>query len=67
MRDLSFFELPHVVVLIWHRLLDHVVVVVDEEELVDDYLIVWHVSIVQARDVSHDVLHLLHALGRADP
>ena len=47
----------------WH----HVIFVVDLQEVVDDRLVVWHISVVQLRDVSHDLLDLLDALGGAYP
>ena len=43
--------------------LHHVVIVVDEEQLVDDELVLGNVGVVERVDVVQDVSHLLDAPG----
>ena len=49
----------------WH--LNHVVVVVDLKELMDDKLVVGLVRIVKRLDMLQDLLHLLDALSWTNP
>ena len=45
----------------------HVVVIIDLEQPGDDLAVVWHVCILKLVNVHHDLLDLLHALGRPNP
>ena len=66
MRHLALFELP-VEAAGGERSLDHVIVVVDGQELVDHTLVVRCVGVVQRLDHRQDLLDLFDALGGADP
>ena len=45
----------------------HVVLVVDLHKVVDDTLVVWHVSVAQLMYLMEDVMHFFHILGWSDP
>lgn len=45
----------------------HVIIVVDLKQVVDDFAVVWHLSVMQRLNVLQNVVYLLAALGGSDP
>ena len=66
-RILPLFELPNECIVRWDQFLNHIVVVVNLQQVVDHQLVIRHVCIVQRLNVIEYLLDLLDAFGRSDP
>ena len=64
---LTLFELPDELVGRWDQFINHIVVVVNLQQVVDHKLVIWHVSVVERLDVIEYLLHFFDAFGRSDP
>lgn len=63
---LAFLELPAHASTGW-PLLNHLIIVVDLEELVDNFLVVRHLSVVQLVNALHNLVDLLAKFSGAHP
>jgi len=65
-RDWALLELPPDGAT-GHLLLNHVIFIVDLDQVVDHVLIIGDVSVAQLMNLIEDLVHFLHHLGRAHP